>query len=158
DDPLSLSIPVYLVVADAGAHLAFYDNTHDGTVEVADEVTVQMVDGPLRYYVFPGTPAQALERYTALTGRPALPPRWALGYHQCGGGSGSRAVVRGIADRFAEHVLPLSGIWLDIDHLVNSRPFAVDDPRYPDLAGLTAEPARRDVHVVAIVDPGVAKD
>jgi alpha-glucosidase len=158
DDPLSLSIPVYLVVADAGAHLAFYDNTHDGTVEVADEVTVQMVDGPLRYYVFPGTPAQALERYTGLTGRPALPPRWALGYHQCRWGYGSQAVVREIADRFAEHDLPLSGIWLDIDHLVNNRPFAVDDTRYPDLAGLTAELARRDVHVVAIVDPGVAKD
>jgi len=158
DDPLSLSIPVYLVVADAGVHLAFYDNTHDGTVDVADEVTVQMVDGPLRYYVFPGTPAQALECYTRLTGRPALPPRWALGYHQCRWGYGSQAVVREVADRFAEHDLPLSGIWLDIDHLVDNRPFAVDRERYPDLAGLTAELARRDVHVVAIVDPGVAKD
>ena len=29
------------------------------------------------------TPKQVIERYTALTGRMPLPPRWALGYHQC---------------------------------------------------------------------------
>lgn len=158
DDPLSLSIPVYLVVADAGVHLAFYDNSYDGTVEVADDVTVQMTGGPLRYYVLPGTPAQALERYTRLTGRPALPPRWALGYHQCRWGYGSQAVVSEVVQRFVEHDLPLSGIWLDIDHLVDNRPFAVDTSRYPDLDRLTAELAHRDVHVVAIADPGIAKE
>ena len=157
DDPLSLSIPVYLVVADAGIHLTFYDNSRDGTIEVADDVTADLAGGPLRYYVFPGTPAEALERYTALTGRPALPPRWALGYHQCRWGYASQDVVRGVADQFAAHDLPLSAIWLDIDHHVENRPFTVDEERYPDLLSLTGELAARDVHVVVIADPGISK-
>ncbi|WP_020575991.1 glycoside hydrolase family 31 protein [Actinopolymorpha alba] len=157
DDPLCLSIPVYLVVSDAGCHLAFYDNSHAGTVEVGEEVVARLNDGDLRYYVFTGTPAAALEQYTTLTGRPALPPRWALGYQQCRWGYGSEAAVRRIVEQFAEHDLPLSAIWLDIDHLVEHRPFAVDEARYPDLGGLTADLAERNVHVVVIADPGIGK-
>ncbi len=157
DDPLCMSIPVYLVVADRGCHLAFYDNSCDGSVDVGDEVVAQLEAGPLRYYVFPGTPAETLERYTALTGRPALPPRWALGFHQSRWGYGSQAVVQQISDTFAEHDLPLSAIWLDIDHLVDHRPFTVDERRYPDLGSLTAALAARDIHVVVIADPGIAK-
>src|SRR5262245_61621948 len=47
DDPLCLSIPTYLVVADAGTHLAFYDNTFDGKVEVGPEVVSRLTNGPL---------------------------------------------------------------------------------------------------------------
>ncbi|MGH3659666.1 MAG: TIM-barrel domain-containing protein, partial [Micromonosporaceae bacterium] len=157
DDPLCLSIPVYLVVADAGCHLAFYDNTCDGTIEVGEEVVARLTGGPLRYYVFAGEPAVTLERYTALTGRPALPPRWALGYHQCRWGYASQQVVTEVAEQFAGHDLPLSGLWLDIDHSVDNRPFTVDEERYPDLRALTATLAERDTHVVVIADPGIAK-
>lgn len=160
DDPLCLSIPVYLVVADAGTHLAFYDNTFDGTVEVGPEVVSRLTNGPLRYYVFAdgsSGPAAPLEQYTRLTGRPALPPRWALGYHQCRWGYGSEAVVRQIVEQFEQHDLPLSAIWLDIDHLVDNRPFAIDKERYPDLGAFTAELAESDTHVVVIADPGVGK-
>ncbi|HEY8458323.1 MAG TPA: glycoside hydrolase family 31 protein [Actinopolymorphaceae bacterium] len=157
DDPLCMSIPVCLVVADSGCHLAFYDNSYDGTVEVDDEITVRLTDGPLRYYVFAGDPATALERYTALTGRPALPPRWALGFHQSRWGYDSEEAIRQVATGFADRDLPLSAIWLDIDHHVENSPFTVDEKRYPDLAGLTAELAERGTHVVVIADPGVAK-
>ncbi len=158
DDPLSLSIPLYLVVSDGGCHGAFYDNTYDGTVSVgADEVTFALTGGPLRYYVFPGTPAEVLDRYTQLTGRPAVPPRWALGYHQCRWGYGSEAAVRGVVDQFAEHELPLSGIWLDIDHLVERAPFAVDETRYPDLGGFAKDMLEREIHTVVIADPGLIR-
>ncbi|GAA4988068.1 glycoside hydrolase family 31 protein [Actinopolymorpha pittospori] len=158
DDPLSLSVPVYLVAADSGGHLVFYDNSHDGSIEVGEEVTTRLSGGPLRYYVFPGTPAQALDAYTALTGRPALPPRWALGYQQSRWGYGSQEAVRDVAAEFAAHDLPLSAMWLDIDHLDRHRPFNVDTRRYPDVGGLAATLGERGVHVVVIADPGVAKD
>ncbi|MEQ4205322.1 glycoside hydrolase family 31 protein [Actinopolymorpha sp. B9G3] len=157
DDPLCLSIPVYTVVADAGCHLAFYDNTCDGTIEVGEEIVARLNGGPLRYYVFAGEPAATLERYTALTGRPALPPRWALGYHQCRWGYASQEVVTEVAEQFAGHDLPVSGLWLDIDHSVDNRPFTIDETRYPDLRALTATLAERDTHVVVIADPGIAK-
>jgi alpha-glucosidase len=156
DDPLALTMPVYYASGDPG-HLAFYDDSFDGTADVGDAVTLTMTGGPLRYYVFPGTPAEALDSYTALTGRPALPPRWALGYHQSRWGYGSQAAVQAVADGFAEHELPLSGIWLDIDHLRDKQVFNVDEHRYPDLTGLAAELAERDIHLVVIIDPAIAR-
>ena len=41
-----------------------------------------------------------IERYTALTGRMPLPPRWALGYHQCRYSYYPESQVRFIADNF----------------------------------------------------------
>ncbi|GAB3399030.1 glycoside hydrolase family 31 protein [Flindersiella endophytica] len=155
EDPLSLSVPVYTVVAGGRSHLAFYDNSFDGVIEVGSQVVARLSGGPLRYYVFPGTPAQAVERYTALTGRPALPPRWALGYHQSRWGYQSQAEVHRIAGEFGEHGLPLSAIWLDIDHLDGNRPFAIDEQRFPDLGGLVTQLTQRDIRVVCIVDPGI---
>ncbi|GAB3407472.1 glycoside hydrolase family 31 protein [Flindersiella endophytica] len=156
DDPLALTMPVYYATGTTG-QLTFHDNSFDGTVRIDDDVTVTMTGGPLRYYVFPGTPAQALDSYTALTGRPALPPRWALGYHQSRWGYGSQAAILAVADGFAEHELPLSGIWLDIDHLRGKQVFNVDEYRYPDLKGLADELAGRDIHLVVIVDPAIAR-
>lgn len=164
DDPLSLTMPVYQVVDDNGCHLAFYDNTFDGRVEIAgreqDEGTVAltMTDGPLRYYVFAGSPAEVMDGYTALTGRPALPPRWALGYHQSRWGYGSRQEMEKVVEGFERHDLPLSGLWMDIDHLTDKQIFRVDEERYPDLAGFASALAERDIHLVAIVDPCVPRD
>lgn len=156
-DPLSLTMPVYGVVGDDGGQLAFYDNSFDGTVDVGDQVRFRMTGGPLRYYVFLGTPTETLDEYTRLTGRPALPPRWALGYHLSRWGYGSEAAVREVVAGFAERDLPLSGVWLDIDHLEANRVFLVDETRYPDLGGFAEELAESDTHLIAIVDPAVPR-
>ena len=92
DDPLYITMPVQLVVADAGTHLAFYDNTWDGRVMLREGEEgagsghdrpggseLRMDGGPLRCWVMAGTPARVLRGWTALTGAPALPPSWALG-------------------------------------------------------------------------------
>lgn len=160
DDPLSICMPVAMVADDSGTHLACYDTVRDGTVTVAapgeaGSITTRVLDGPLRYYVFVGTPAEQLDRFTALTGRPVLPPRWTLGYHQSRWGYGDERTVRRVLDGFAEHDLPLAGLWLDIDHLNDYQVFTIDEKRYPDLAGVVRKADEHGVHLVSIVDPGV---
>ncbi|MEQ4209982.1 glycoside hydrolase family 31 protein [Actinopolymorpha sp. B9G3] len=157
DDPLSMCLPVSLVVTDAGSHLAFYDNSSAGSVTVGDEIAMQLPGGPLRYYVLPGPPERALDGYTALTGRPALPPRWALGFHQSRWAYGSEAAMREMVAEYRRRDLPLSGVWLDIDHLDRRRVFTVDEERYPDIGGFAADLAKGDIHLVAIVDPAIPR-
>ena len=155
-DPLSITMPTYLTVDAAGATLAFFDNAFDGEVVVADRtVELRLDDGPLRYYVFAGSLPGVFEEFAALTGRPALPPRWGLGYHHAKWGFHTERAVRAMVTEFRRRDLPLSGVWLDIDHLRDKAAFTVDTERFPDISGLSEWLEFGDTHLVVIVDPGV---
>jgi alpha-glucosidase len=157
-EPLYLGVPAYLGLHSEGAYLIFYENPFQSTFSFAATAEVRFSGGALRYYIAFGTPAQALERYTELTGRPALPPRWALGYHQSRWGYKTADDIREVAAGFRTHNLPLGVIHLDIDAMDGYRVFTTDPERFPDLAGLVAELEAQGVRVVTIVDCGVKRD
>ena len=81
-------VPLLLSTGRRGhAYGVFYDNAHrlrfDLAKSVADEVRCDSPGGEIDLYVIDGPRlAQVVERYTQLTGRPSLPPLWALGYWQ----------------------------------------------------------------------------
>ncbi len=168
DDPLYITMPVQLVVADAGTHLVFHDDAWDGRVTLAEgeegagsghdrpgRCEVRMDGGPLRYWVLVGTPARVLHGWSALTGAAAVPPSWALGHHHARWGFGSEQEVRRVVAGYAERGLPLSALHLDIDHYRGHRVFTVDRERFPDLPGLAEELREKGVRLVSIVDPAV---
>ncbi len=157
-DPLYVSVPVWLGMHAAGSCLVFFENPFDGRVTFADPATTTFEGGALRAYVIPGPPVRALERYSELTGLPALPPRWALGYHQARWSYMNEAEVREVARGFAERALPLSAIHLDIHYMDEHRVFTVDKARFPDLAGLSRDLDAAGVKLVTILDPGVKVD
>lgn len=90
DDPLYKAIPYVLVVdAEGAAHGVFYDTTADPVFDFGHEHDnyhphyryMRAESGDLDYYMIAGPDARAVtRRYTWLTGRPALMPRWAVGY------------------------------------------------------------------------------
>ncbi|MFI2119535.1 glycoside hydrolase family 31 protein [Streptomyces rubiginosohelvolus] len=168
DDPLYLTMPVQVVVSDAGTHLAFHDNSWAGRVVLREgeegagsghdrpgACEVRMEGGPLRCWVVVGTPARVLQGWTALTGAPALPPSWALGPQHARWGFGGEEGVRRVVDGYRERGLPLSVLHLDIDHYDGHRVFTVDRERFPDLPALAKELRGDGVRLVSIVDPAV---
>ncbi|MBV8303652.1 MAG: alpha-glucosidase, partial [Acidimicrobiia bacterium] len=157
-DPLYLGIPVLVTVGDAGSTLVFFENSHRATVDLAARGEARFDGGGLRYYLVPGPPDRALRRYTELTGRAPMPPRWALGYHQSRWGYGSAHAVRAVVDGFAARDLPLAAVHLDIDVMDRYRVFTFDPHGFPDPGALVAELEGRGVKVVSIIDPGVARE
>ncbi|MEV5510574.1 glycoside hydrolase family 31 protein [Streptomyces orinoci] len=168
DDPLYLTMPVQLVVADAGTHLVFHDNSFDGRVSLWEgeegagsghdrpgRSEIRMEGGPLRYWVLVGTPARVLRNWAVLTGGAALPPAWALGHHHSRWGFGGAEEVRRVVAGYRERGLPLSAVHLDIDHYRGHRVFTVDREHFPDLPGLARELGESGVRLVSIVDPGI---
>ncbi|MEV7657688.1 glycoside hydrolase family 31 protein [Streptomyces anulatus] len=168
DDPLYLTMPVQVVVSDAGTHLMFHDNSWAGRVVLREgeegagsghdrpgACEVRMEGGPLRCWVVAGTPARVLQGWTALTGTPALPPSWALGPQHARWGFGSEEEVRRVVDGYRERGLPLSALHLDIDHYDAHRVFTVDRARFPALPALAKELREDGVRLVSIVDPAV---
>lgn len=168
DDPLYITMPVQMVVADAGTHLVFHDTSWDGTVTLregeegagsghdrAGTSELRVDGGPLRCWMVVGTPARVLHAWAALTGAPALPPAWALGHHHARWGFGSEQEVRRIVSGYQEHDLPLDAVHLDIDHYEAHQVFTVDKERFPKLPGLAEELRREGIRLVSIVDPAV---
>ncbi|MGW3497308.1 glycoside hydrolase family 31 protein [Streptomyces sp. NPDC001020] len=168
DDPLYLTMPVQMVVADAGTHLVFHDTSWDGTVTLreggegagsghdrAGSCELRVDGGPLRCWVTVGTPARVLRVWASLTGAPALPPAWALGHHHARWGFGSEREVRRIVAGYQARGLPLDAVHLDIDHYDGHRVFTVDRDRFPKLPVLAEELRRDGIRLVSIVDPAV---
>ncbi|WP_066425482.1 TIM-barrel domain-containing protein [Anabaena sp. 4-3] len=157
-DPLYLCIPLYLGLHQSGSYLIFYENSYKATFSFNGYAAADFDGGALRYYFSIGSPAQLLDRYTQLTGRPALPPRWVLGYHQSRWGYETEAAIREVAEGFKNHNLPLSAIHLDIDCQEGFRAFTIDPDRFPQLTEFNQELVDRGVHLIAIVNPGVKAD
>jgi alpha-glucosidase len=158
DDPLYVCVPVVLSLQERGSSLAYFENSFESTFDFRQDAVMEFADGALRYYVALGTPASCLERYTELTGRPALPPRWALGYHQARWSYMDEGEVRDLVRGFEEHELPLSAVHLDIHYMDGYRVFTVDKGRFADLGALTAELGRQGIRTVTILDPGIKTD
>ncbi|HEY4988858.1 MAG TPA: TIM-barrel domain-containing protein, partial [Opitutaceae bacterium] len=82
--------PVPLLLStgrDGHAYGVFLDNVHRLKFDLghtqADQLRIDADGGEIDLYVIDGpTLADVIERYTSLTGRPSLPPIWALGYWQ----------------------------------------------------------------------------
>jgi alpha-glucosidase len=154
-DPIYICIPVYLGLHNWGSYLIFYENSFRAEFTFADVAIANFAGGALRYYVAVGEPSQVIERYTQLTGRAPLPPRWALGYHQSRWGYRTEENVRQEVNLFKTHNLPLSAIHLDIDCQVEHRAFTIDPKRFPNLKSFTQELAALGVKCIAINNPGI---
>ncbi|MCK2216113.1 carbohydrate-binding protein [Actinomadura sp. ATCC 31491] len=80
-----LSVPFFLNSAGYGVHVegtrytVFNLNTHLPDLAGFTADTGGARDSTLVYHVFTGTPAEILDGFTELTGRPQPPPRWAFG-------------------------------------------------------------------------------
>ncbi|WP_416672517.1 glycoside hydrolase family 31 protein [Egbenema bharatensis] len=154
-DPMYICIPVYLGFHQAGSYLVFYENSFRAEFTFAERATADFEGGSLRYYLTTGEPAHLLERYTQLTGRPPMPARWALGYHQSRWGYRTEAAIRQEVEEFQAHDLPLSAIHFDIDCQADHRPFTLDPQRFPQVSRFTQELIKQGVRCIAINNPGI---
>jgi alpha-glucosidase len=170
--PLYESIPLLVGLRGTVAHALFVDSTYRLRFDLAathpERITVTAPAGDLDHYFIAGpTLADVSRRYTALTGRPALPPRWALGFlhsrwENCGADPSrplcTAAGAEALVDEFRARRLPLDGLFLDIQHMRGFRSFTFDAGRFPDPQGLFARLAARGVHTTLILDPGIKVD
>ncbi len=157
-DPLYMGIPVYMEMNAKSSYLVFYENPHPGYFALTETATAYFQGGLLRYFFVPGPPNRAISRYTELTGRPNLPPLWALGYHQSRWGYMTANEIEDIVAGFQQRDLPIQAIHLDIDYMDGFRVFTIHPGRFANFKQLTENLQRKGVKTVLILDPGVKKD
>ena len=113
---LNISIPFLLSTKDYGV---FIDDTYPGWCDVglsnSDVMQYEANAGDFSYFVLlGGNCSSVISAYLHLTGRPPLPPRWALGYLQSRFGYQSEAEARAVVGAFRQLHIPLDAIILDL--------------------------------------------
>jgi alpha-glucosidase len=159
-DAMYQAIPFFTVLRPGLVYGIFLNVTHRSQFDLGatEPGLLQMhANSPeLDYYIIYGvSPAEVLHTYTELTGRMPLPPKWALGYHQCRWSYENEDVVRQIAHEFRSRKIPCDVIHLDIDYMNGYRVFTWSPKRFPDPAKLIADLKHDGFKTVTIVDPGV---
>jgi len=162
-DPLYQSIPFLISLQDGQAYGLFFDNPGRARFDLGhtrpDLLSYEADTGELCAYLIagPGIP-DVLAGYTRLTGRMALPPLWALGYHQSRWSYFPEGQVRALAAELRRRHIPCDAIHLDIDYMNGFRVFTWDLNRFPDPPRLLADLHEQGFHAIAIIDPGVKVD
>jgi alpha-glucosidase len=161
-DPIYKSIPFYIASGGpGGAYGLFLDNTRRTSFDFGhrdpNTLEISADNGPIDYYIIAGpTVADVVRRYTDLTGKAPLPPRWGLGFQQSRYSYMSATEVRDIAKRLRADRIPGDVIWLDIDFQDRNRPFTTNKATFPDLKGLARDVGKDGFKLVTITDLHIA--
>jgi alpha-glucosidase len=163
DDPINLNIPMLVGLRQGRAYGFFFDNPGRARFDLghtrSDLLRYEADAGGLCVYFFSGPSMPAvLERYTQLTGRMPLPPRWMLGYHQSRWSYESEQEVRHLAAELRRRRIPCDVIHLDIHYLDGYRIFTWHPRRFPDPPRLLADLRQDGFRTINILDPGVKVD
>lgn len=167
-DPIYQSIPFYIGLLMEPANTAwygtaygiFFDNSYRTHFDLSstdpEHVIFQADGGEMNYYYFYGPSIKKiLNRYTELTGRMPLPPKWALGNQQSRYSYANEQQVYDIVSRYKKEDIPLDVLHLDIHYMDAYRVFTWNHERFRDPKGLLKSLNDQGVKVVTIIDPGV---
>ncbi len=157
------NIPCYLTNAGYGVFV-----NHPGQVsfEVASEAVTSVQFSAetqsLQYFLIYGpTPKEILRKYTALTGRPALPPAWSFGLWLSTSWNTSydEETVTRFIDGMAERDLPLSVFHFDCFWMreISWCDFEWDPRTFPDPRAMLARLKAKGLRVCVWINPYIAQ-
>ncbi|RYG53391.1 MAG: DUF4968 domain-containing protein [Chitinophagaceae bacterium] len=162
-EPLYKVVPFYVGLHNKTAYGIFFDNTFRSFFDFGQErrnVTSFWAEGgEMNYYFFYGpNMSEVVTAYTDLTGKPEMPPLWALGFHQCKWSYYPEAKVKEVASKFRELAIPCDAIYLDIDYMDGFRCFTWNKEYFPDPKKMVADLSADGFKTIVIIDPGIKID
>jgi alpha 1,3-glucosidase len=104
------------------------------------------------------TQEDVFDSYTALTGRPQLPQKFAIAYHQCRWNYNTEQDALDVDINFDENSIPYDVLWLDIEHTDGKRYFTWDYNKFPNPSKMQTILADKGRKMVTIIDPHLKKD
>ena len=115
--------------------------------------------GVLDFFTFfAEKPEEVIKAYHQVIGVPALVPFWSLGFQQSSWQYKSQDQVSDVMKKYDEAMMPLEGMWLDIEYMDMYRNFLVDKSRFPKMTELAKDLHDKDQKLIVIVDAGFAAD
>ncbi len=158
EDPLYKSIPFYMSTRGYGL---FFDNSWKTSFDFGagkrDRTEISGEGGEMIYYVMAGDDYKSiLGQYIQLTGKPVMPPKWALGYSACRGLLTNEKLTREIAGKMRELRIPCDIIYQDIGWTDGLQTFTWTH-RYDDPVGMLKDLHDMGYHVIVSQDPVISR-
>ncbi|EAX95533.1 Glycosyl hydrolases family 31 protein [Trichomonas vaginalis G3] len=114
--------------------------------------------GFIDFYFFSGTNRFVIDRYTQLTGRPYLWPRFSYAYHQCRWSYLSEEELTTVSKSLDDFDVPHDVMWLDIDYTDGKRYFTWDEKNFPTHQKMIENFDDQNRKIVTIIDPHLKVD
>lgn len=155
--PFYLTNRGYGVLVNHPGHVSFEIGS-----EAVERVQFSVPGESIEYFVIAGsTPAQILERYTALTGRPAIVPAWSYGLWLSTSFTTDydEKTVMSFIDGMAERDLPLSVFHFDCFWMreFNWSDFEWDSRVFPDPEGMLSRLHDKGLKVCVWINPYIGQ-
>lgn len=159
EDPLYKSIPFFMSNLGYGI---FFDNTFKSEFNFGatsnDYFSFSSPGGEMLYYFIAGPSyKQIIERYTQLTGKPIMPPEWALGFSQCRGMYTNEKLARDVATEFRKRQIPCDIIYQDIGWTQNLQDFEWNKKAYENPKKMVSDLAVLGFKMIVSQDPVISK-
>lgn len=160
EDPLYKSIPFFMSSYRYGI---FLDNTYKtefkfGT-ESRDYYSFEAPDGEMIYYFMFGKDyKEIIGHYIGLTGKPIMPPKWALGFSQCRGLLTNEKLTYEIAEGYRERGIPCDIIYQDIGWTQHLQDFNWRKGNYQNPRKMLADLKDMGFHVILSQDPVISQN
>ena len=159
EDPLYKSIPFFLSTYNYGI---FFDNTYKTEFDFGkksdDYFSFSSPDGPFIYYFMYGNDfKEIIKTYVKLTGKPIMPPNWALGWSQSRGLLTNEKLTREIATEYRRRNIPIDIIYQDIGWVEGLQNFEWRKDRYDNPKKMLSDLAEEGFKVILSQDPVISQ-
>lgn len=155
------------VVISSKKYMIVFDNTAKGFADLGatekDILQLEAIGGRMSYYVVAANNWEQLAvKYTEVTGRQPMIPRWALGNFASRMGYHTQKEVEQVVDKYINDDIPLDGIVLDLywfgpdlkGHMGN---LEWDLDSFPEPEKMMANIKKKGVKTVLITEPFILK-
>lgn len=123
------------------------------------EAVIKSFNGNLDVYLLENDSLKGLVyEFRKLIGPSYIPPRWAFGYIQSRWGYAGEDEVRSVVQNHRERNIPLDGVCLDIDYMVDYKNFTWKQKAFPNWKKFNAEMKKNHIRLIPIIDAGIKKE
>ncbi|MEN9908591.1 MAG: hypothetical protein RLZZ540_1740 [Bacteroidota bacterium] len=159
EDPLYKSIPFFMSTNHYGI---FFDNTYKTEFKFGSEsndyYSFEAPAGEMIYYFMYGNDyKQIIQNYIALTGKPIMPPKWALGFSQCRGNYTAETQAKDIATEFRKRKIPCDIIYQDIGWVEGLQDFEWKKNNYENPKQMLKELGDQGFKMIVSQDPVISQ-
>ncbi|MDX9911394.1 MAG: glycoside hydrolase family 31 protein [Phycisphaerales bacterium] len=147
------------VRADGSAFGVLADTTYRCTIDLTSGIRFEADGRAFPIITIEGaTPQDVVMKLSDLTGRITMPPKWAIGYHQCRYSYNPDSRALEVAKGFRERKIPCDVIWHDIDYMDSYFCFTFSPTEFPDPVRHNSDLHALGFHTVWMIDPGIGAD